>query len=138
MRNPIGAAVLVLSVFMLFGCADNPANINSGHTVSSAESSLTDPSISEDRSDEQMSNMTDISAESGDPGDSENFSLEITISEDKYFVDDHEITFEELKSVIGNSEKGSSVKIYDKNSTLKAFNAVKNYLAEKEITYSFE
>lgn len=136
MRNPIGAAVLVLSAFMLFGCADNPANINSGHTVSSAESSSS--SISEDRSDEQMSNMTDISAEGGDPGDPENFSLEITISEDKYFVDDHEITFEELKSVIGNSEKGSSVKIYDKNSTLKAFNAVKNYLAEKEITYSFE
>ena len=138
MRNLIRATSLVLSAFMLFGCADNSANINSEHTVLYEESSSADSSISANQSDEQISNITDISAEGGNPGNLESFSLKITISEDKYFVDDHEIAFEELKTVIDTLEKGSAVKIVDENSTLKAFNAVKNYLAEKEITYSFE
>ena len=138
MRNFIRATALVLSAFMLFGCADNSANNNSEHTVSSADSLSADSSISANQSDEQISNITDISAEGGNPGNLESFSLKITISEDKYFVDDHEIAFEELKTVIDTLEKGSAVKIADENSTLRAFNAVKNYLAEKEITYSFE
>ncbi len=138
MRNLIRATALVLSAFMLFGCADNSANNNSEHTVSSADSLSADSSISANQSDEQISNITDISAEGGNPGNPESFSLKITISEDKYFVDDHEIAFEELKTVIDTLEKGSAVKIADENSTLRAFNAVKNYLAEKEITYSFE
>lgn len=138
MRNFIRATALVLSAFMLFGCADNSANNNSEHTVSSADSLSADSSFFANQSDEQINNITDISAEGGNPGNPESFSLKITISEDKYFVDDHEIAFEELKTVIDTLEKGSAVKIADENSTLRAFNAVKNYLAEKEITYSFE
>ena len=69
---------------------------------------------------------SDISSEGGNTGSPEMFALEITISEDKYFVDNHEIGFEELKTKIDALEKGSTVKVNDENSTLKAFNAVKN------------
>ena len=138
MRNLIRATALVLSAFMLFGCADNSANNNSEHTVLYADSLSADSSISANQSDEQINNITDISAEGGNPGNPESFSLKITIAEDKYFVDDLEIAFEELKTVIDTLEKGSAVKIADENSTLKAFNAVKNYLTEKEIPFNLE
>ena len=64
--------------------------------------------------------------------------LYFTISEEKYFVDNHEITFEELKKDIDSLKEGSTVKIEDENSTLKAFNAVKNYLTEKEIPFNLD
>lgn len=84
------------------------------------------------------SSITDISAEGGNPGNPECFTLNITISEEKYFVDNHEITFEELKKDIDSLKEGSTVKIEDENSTLKAFNAVKNYLTEKEIPFNLD
>ena len=49
-----------------------------------------------------------------------------------------EITFEELKKDIDSLKEGSTVKIEDENSTLKAFNAVKNYLTEKEIPFNLD
>jgi hypothetical protein len=55
---------------------------------------------------------------------------------DKYFVDNHEIGIEELKSEIDGLEAGATIKINDENSTLKAFNAVKDYLDEKKIAYN--
>ena len=69
-------------------------------------------------------------------GNTDSFALEITISEDKYFVNNHEIGIEELKSEIDGLEAGATIKINDEKSSLKAFNAVKDYLDEKKIAYS--
>ena len=77
-----------------------------------------------------------MSAEGGNPGNTDSFALEITISEDKYFVDNHEIGIEELKSEIDGLEAGATIKINDEKSSLKAFNAVKDYLDEKKIAYN--
>ena len=43
---------------------------------------------------------------------------------------------EELKSEIDGLEAGATIKINDENSTLKAFNAVKDYLDKKKIAYN--
>ena len=51
-------------------------------------------------------------------------------------MDNHEIGIEELKSEIDGLEAGATIKINDENSTLKAFNAVKDYLDEKKIAYN--
>ena len=53
-------------------------------------------------------------------------------------MDNHEISFDELKTKIDGLETEAVIKINDENSTLKAFNAVKDYLTEKEIAYSVE
>ena len=70
-------------------------NATSSVTDSSAEISSADSSdATESSSDAQTS---DVSSEGGNPGNPDSFTLEITISEDKYFVDNHEIGIEELK-----------------------------------------
>ena len=132
MKRITKTAVLILSALMLFGCADSPVNAKPPVTDASPEST------SEALSEMPASSITDISAEGGNPGNPECFTLNITISEEKYFVDNHEITFEELKKDIDSLKEGSTVKIEDENSTLKAFNAVKNYLTEKEIPFNLE
>lgn len=107
--------------------------------VQNATSSVTDSSAevssAESSSDAQTS---DVSSEGGNPGNPDSFAMEITVSENKYFVDNHEISFDELKTKIDGLETGAVIKINDENSTLKAFNAVKDYLTEKEIAYSVE
>lgn len=111
-------------------------NATSSVTDSSAEVSSADSSdTTESSSDAQTS---DVSSEGGNPGNTDSFAMEITVSEDKYFVDNHEISFDELKAKIDGLETGAVIKINDENSTLKAFNAVKDYLTEKEIAYSVE
>lgn len=111
-------------------------NTTSSVTDSSAEVGSADSSdTTESSSDAQTS---DVSSEGGNPGNPDSFAMEITVSEDKYFVDNHEISFEELKAKIDGLETGAVIKINDENSTLKAFNAVKDYLTEKEIAYSVE
>ena len=111
-------------------------NTTSSVTDSSAKVSSADSSdTAESSSDAQTS---DVSSEGGNPGNPDKYAMEITISEDKYFVDNHEISFDELKTKIDGLETGAVIKINDENSTLKAFNTVKDYLTEKEIAYSVE
>lgn len=117
-----------------FGYPEISKLINGEQTVTSSEAdTASDVSSADNSSGAQTSN---ISAEGGNPGNTDSFALEITVSEDKYFVDNHEIGIEELKSEIDGLEAGATIKINDENSTLKAFNAVKDYLDEKKITYS--
>lgn len=105
-------------------------------TNSSAEVSSADNSDTTDSSSDVQT--SDVSSEGGNPGSPEKYAMEITISEDKFFVDNHEISFDELKAKIDGLETGAVIKVNDENSTLKAFNAVKDYLAEKGIAYSVE
>lgn len=103
------------------------------NVTSSEADTSSDISSADNSSDAQTSN---VSAEGGNHGNTDSFALEITISEDKYFVDNHEIGIEELKSEIDGLEAGATIKINDEKSSLKAFNAVKDYLDEKKITYN--
>ncbi len=126
----------VCGVAIYFAYPEISKMINGGQTVTSSEANMaSDISSADNSSQAQTSN---ISAEGGNPGNTDSFALEITISEDKYFVDNHEISFDELKAKIDGLETGAVIKINDENSTLKAFNAVKDYLTEKEIAYSVE
>lgn len=126
----------VCGVAIYFAYPEISKMINGGQN---ATSSVTDSSAEVSSADNSSQAQTsDVSSEGGNPGNTDSFALEITISEDKYFVDNHEIGIEELKSEIDGLEAGATIKINDENSTLKAFNAVKDYLTEKEIAYSVE
>lgn len=129
--------ILLLAVcgaLIYFGYPEISKLINGEQAATSSEAdTASDISSADNSSETQTSN---ISAEGGNPGNTDSFALEITISDDKYFVNNHEIGIEELKSEIDGLEAGATIKINDENSTLKAFNAVKDYLDEKKITYS--
>lgn len=126
----------VCGVAIYFAYPEISKMINGGQTVTSSEANMASDIRSADNSSQAQT--SNISAEGGNPGNTDSFALEITISEDKYFVDNHEISFDELKAKIDGLETGAVIKINDENSTLKAFNAVKDYLTEKEIAYSVE
>lgn len=126
----------VCGVAIYFAYPEISKMINGGqNATSSVTDSSAEVSSAESSSDAQTS---DVSSEGGNPGNPDSFAMEITVSEDKYFVDNHEISFDELKTKIDGLETGAVIKINDENSTLKAFNAVKDYLTEKEIAYSVE
>lgn len=126
----------VCGVAIYFAYPEISKMINGGQTVTSSEANTaSDISSADNLSQAQTS---DVSSEGGNPGNPDSFAMEITVSEDKYFVDNHEISFDELKTKIDGLETGAVIKINDENSTLKAFNAVKDYLTEKEIAYSVE
>ena len=74
----------------------------------------------------------------GNPGVSNATELSVTVSEDKYFVDNHEISFDDLVEKISALSENSYVKLYDEKSTLKAFNKIKDYLEENGILYEIE
>lgn len=74
----------------------------------------------------------------GNPGVSNATELSVTVSEDKYFVDNHEISFDDLVEKISALSENSYVKLYDEKSTLKAFNKIKDYLEENGIMYEIE
>ena len=124
----------VCGVAIYFAYPEISKMINGGQTVTSSEANTaSDISSADNSSQAQTSN---VSAEGGNPGNPDSFAMEITVSEDKYFVDNHEIGIEELKSEIDGLEAGATIKINDEKSSLKAFNAVKDYLDEKKIAYS--
>ena len=126
----------VCGVAIYFAYPEISKMINGGQN---ATSSVTDSSAEVSSADSSSQAQTsNVSAEGGNPGNTDSFAMEITVSEDKYFVDNHEISFDELKTKIDGLETGAVIKINDENSTLKAFNAVKDYLTEKEIAYSVE
>lgn len=132
----------VCGVAIYFAYPEISKMINGEQTVTSSEANTAPDISSADSSDTaEISSDTqasDVSSEGGNPGNPDKYAMEITISEDKYFVDNHEISFDELKTKIDGLETGAVIKINDENSTLKAFNTVKDYLTEKEIAYSVE
>ena len=126
----------VCGVAIYFAYPEISKMINGGQTVTSSEANTASDISSADNSSQAQT--SDVSSEGGNPGNPDSFAMEITVSEDKYCVDNHEISFDELKAKIDGLETGAVIKINDENSTLKAFNAVKDYLTEKEIAYSVE
>lgn len=132
----------VCGVAIYFAYPEISKMINGEQTVTSSEANTAPDISSADSSDtaeiSSDAQTSDVSSEGGNPGNPDKYAMEITISEDKYFVDNHEISFDELKTKIDGLETGAVIKINDENSTLKAFNAVKDYLTEKEIAYSVE
>lgn len=59
--------------------------------------------------------------------------IEVTVSEDKYFYENHEISFDDLMKVFDELEENTAVKISDENATLKAYESLINALEEREI-----
>ena len=110
------------------------SQVNSTSNVSSAE--VSSDISNADNSSEAQTSYT--SSNGGNSGNAEKFAMALTISEDKYFIDNREIGFEELKAKIDGLEADAVVAINDENSSLKAFNAIKDYLNEKGIAYSIE
>lgn len=64
--------------------------------------------------------------------------IEITVSDNKYFYDNHEITFDEIRELLKDADKNTNVVLYDELASNSSFEQLTDYLDEKEILYSIE
>lgn len=61
--------------------------------------------------------------------------IEITISENKYFYDNHEISYNEFCDIMSQFDSNTTVKIYDELASDSAFQKIISYLDEVGIPY---
>lgn len=89
-----------------------------------------------------MTQTSDTSSEipeetaGGNDGGEQYTYYKVTVSEDRYFTADGELTFEELADKISSFGDDFAVEIADDNATLKAYKALTDMLDEKSVPYT--
>ena len=145
----VAILILVISAitFSIAGCSKKEETSTTSATEASESISLVASTTQDselvtnkESTDNTSTNSTDEYPEEagGNPNSSNATVLSITVSEDRYFVDNHEASFDDLVEKIKALAEGSYVKLYDEKSTLKAFNKIKDYLDENGILYEVE
>lgn len=91
-------------------------------------------SVQEQTSDES----SDIPEETagGNAGEVQYNYYRVTVSEDRYYTTDGELTFDELVREISALNDNYAVEITDDNATLKAYKALTDMLDEKSVPYT--
>ena len=92
-------------------------------------STFENPEITTTTVDEATENNSD--AEGGNPDIAD--YIEVTVSEDKYFYDNHEISYDDLIELLDGLDENTAVKISDENATLKAYESLTEALEERGI-----
>ena len=140
MKRLVRISVLaVVFGFLLVGCTEQ-GNVESSVSSSSSESTqgnsvsiITTEIVTTEIEETTLASYTD---EAGGNPEQVTFSeYVVTVSDDKYFVDNHIIDYDELLEQINALDDNWYVKIYDENSTLKAFRKLKEYLEENDIPF---
>lgn len=138
MKKKIALAALILSAnLLLTACTpkNTPANNSSSSQVAdeqSTNSTFDNSEITNSTSSTETTNGNS-SAEGGNPDIAR--YIEVTVSEDKYFYENHEILFDDLIKVFGALDENTAVKISDENATLKAYESLTKALEEREILF---
>lgn len=105
----------------------NSAFDNTEITDSTSSSETTDSTPSSETTD------SNSSAEGGNPDTAK--YIEVTVAEDKYFYENHEISYDDLIKVFDELYENTVVKISDENATLKAYESLTKALEEREILF---
>lgn len=145
----VAILIMVISAiaFSITGCSNKEETTTTSATASNESISLVGSTtqdselVPDNKSIDIIStNSTDEYPEEagGNPNLSNATVLSITVSEDRYFVDNHEVSFDNLVEKVKALAEGSYVKLFDEKSTLKAFNQIKDYLDENGIMYEIE
>ena len=143
MNKKTALAALILSAgLMLTACT---AENNPLSSLFENEQSTTDTSGSSETTtasdDPEITTITtadettdgDLNAEGGNPEIAD--YIEVTVSEDKYFYQNHEISYDDLIRVFDGLDGNTAVRISDENATLKAYESLTKALEEREILY---
>lgn len=140
----IAARAIMTLVFICFsvGCSNNSDDIGAPHD-GSGSGAIFDNSISSVQSIESVDSeiiestepVVTTSETGGNSGTPFKTVLIITVSEDKYYVDNHAIEYDDLIEKISSLDDESYITLYDENSTLKAFRKIMDYLDENKIPY---
>ena len=151
-KKTVLAVLAVCAGLALTGC--DTVNVMIGNFSApeiSRETTTAEPDVSETTADtaEETATAADTTEETaattsetteGRPsavGGNPSFAhyIEVTVLEDKYFYENHEVSFEELVEVLNGLDGETAVVISDENATLKAYESLTNVLKERGILY---
>lgn len=135
------AGAVIVSVAVVGAAAAGLYFRNNRGDNSEINSQITQSSVSSTANSEIGTTTASQQGENSEPsgGNSEKSNyIELTVSAEKYIYDNHEITFEELLSVLDGLAENTAVVICDENATLKAFDSVEAALKEREIQYEIK
>lgn len=125
-------AVVALGVYIYVNVFKNGSYGFQGAQNTADTSSLDDSGITSSTSINETAD-SDLSTEGGNP-DIASY-IEVTVSEDKYFYENHEISYDDLIKVLDGLDGKTAVRISDENATLKAYESLTKALAERGILF---
>ena len=137
MNKKIAFATLILSASLaLTACTfinNALGNDPSSSQATDEQTTTGTPDDSEITTDTTVGETTDSNLNvSGGNSDIANY-IEVTVSEDKYFYENHEISYDDLIKVLDELDENTAVKISDENATLKAYESLTDALEERGI-----
>ena len=134
MNKKIALSALILTASLaLTGCTF--INDVFGTDLPGAETTTTTTSGDSEITTTTASETTDSNSNaSGGNSDIAKY-IEVTVSEDKYFYENHEISYDELIKVLDELDGNTAVKIGDENATLKAYENLTDALEERGILF---
>ena len=129
MKKKIALTMLILSAGLTFtacGLTNDSENTSSEHRASDEQNISAAPDVPE-------TTDSDTSGAGGNPDIAK--YIEITVSEEKYFHENHEISYDDLIMLLDELPKNTTVKISDENATLKAYENLTKALEERGIMF---
>ena len=129
MKKKIALTMLILSAGLTFtacGLTNDSENTSSEHRASDEQNISAAPDVPE-------TTDSDTSGAGGNPDIAK--YIEITVSEEKYFHENHEISYDDLIMMLDALPKNTTVKISDENATLKAYENLTKALEERGIMF---
>lgn len=112
----------------------DPVDVDASNeeTVNDTEAESVSAEVPEEAS-ETTAEPTDEAG--GNPEDGSTFSLEVTVSENTYLYDNHEISYDELMELFDTLTENDIVKLSDDNASLDAYSKLTSALEERGILY---
>lgn len=143
MKNKVMIAAVLAAALGLTGCSDIAESIKEKLRPSETavtETTVTETSaVSETSADMEASaaetSVSDEYDETGGGNGGEYSEKDITVSENRYFYDNREVTFEEIQELFADADANTAVNIYDEQASDSAFTRLTDFLDEKGIGY---
>lgn len=118
----------------LFGSQDD--DIEQNTTTSDSYPEITSTTDDSETTSDTTTGETTEGNSAAEGGNSDFASyIEVTVSEDKYFYENHEISYDDLIEVMDGLDENTAVRISDENAALNAFEALTDALEERGILY---
>lgn len=147
-RFVVGVMSIALAV-SLTGC-DNPIEKivtkekneeTITETVNQVENEINSTSISIVEIPDETSVQSTVSEEYDETGggNADTYKeIEITVSDNQYFYNNHEITYSELCEILDSLDSNTTIILFDEMATESAFSKITDYLDERKISYEMK
>ena len=112
----------------------DPVDVSTASEEAVTESSEAAESVS-DEVPEETTTAEPTDEAGGNPEDGSTFALEVTVSENTYLYDNHEISYDELMELFDTLTENDVVKLSDDNASLDAYSKLTSALEERGILY---